>query len=113
MSGEYYAPTLSAAAASEIDGFSYLQDDAFKVGGEVRSKVVEATVVMGGSSSGKSWAQQTEECYQLQQALALRVSSDATCADHPNFLDPLPDESNLRSSSSNSAEAVSHRFWVG
>nr|KYP73796.1 Serine/threonine-protein kinase CTR1 [Cajanus cajan] len=61
-------------------------------------------------SSGKSWAQQTEESYQLQLALALRLSSDATCADDPNFLDPVPDDSSMRLSSS--AEAVSHRFWV-
>lgn len=59
-----------------------------------------------GQASFKSWAKQTEESYQLQQALALRLSSQAACADDPNFLDL---ES---SSSSNSAEAVSHRFWV-
>ncbi|KAI9122231.1 hypothetical protein K1719_006920 [Acacia pycnantha] len=118
LSGEYYAPTLSTAAANEIDTFGYMHDDGFKVGGgagfggELRNKLVETTVMMGGSSSGKSWAQQTEESYQLQQALALRLSSEATCADDPNFLDPLPHESTFRSSSSNSAEAVSHRFWV-
>lgn len=59
-----------------------------------------------GQASFKSWAKQTEESYQLQQALALRLSSQAACADDPNFLDL---ES---SSSSSSAEAVSHRFWV-
>lgn len=116
LSGEYYAPTLSASAANEIDAFGYLHDDVFKIGGggEFRSKGVDGGGGggTGGSSSGKSWAQQTEESYQLQLALALRLSSDATCADDPNFLDPMPDESAIRSGLSNSAEAVSHRFWV-
>ncbi|KAL0336979.1 UNVERIFIED_CONTAM: Serine/threonine-protein kinase CTR1 [Sesamum calycinum] len=66
-----------------------------------------ADVLGGGSSSSKSWAQQTEESYQLQLALALRLSSEATCADGPNFLDPVHNES----ASLGSAEAISHRFW--
>ncbi|XP_031381315.1 serine/threonine-protein kinase CTR1-like isoform X2 [Punica granatum] len=110
-SGEYYAPTLSTAAGNEIDTtFGYGHDDVYRIGGgEMRLKSAEAA---GGSSSGKSWAQQTEESYQLQLALALRLSSEATCADDPNFLDPVPDESALRSSScSSSSEAMSHRFW--
>lgn len=112
LSGEYYLPMLSNAAASEIDVFSYVNEDGFRVsgGGDGRGKEVGPTG--GGSSYGKSWAQQTEESYQLQLALALRLSSEATCADDPNFLDPVPDESALRSASSSSAEAVSHRFWV-
>ncbi|KAK9921163.1 hypothetical protein M0R45_029686 [Rubus argutus] len=114
LSGEYYAPTLSTAAANEMDGFGYINDDGFKTGGggEFRGKGMDGTPcgVDGCSSSGKSWAQQTEESYQLQLALALRLSSEATCADDPNFLDPVPDESAPRSSGS--ADAVSHRFWV-
>ncbi|GAV85435.1 Pkinase_Tyr domain-containing protein/EDR1 domain-containing protein [Cephalotus follicularis] len=110
FSGEYYVPTLSNAAASEIDGFGcgcYGMEDGFKVGGK------EVGLAGGPSSSGKSWAQQTEESYQLQLALALRLSSEATCADDPNFLDPVPDEASSRSSSgSSSSESVSHRFWV-
>ncbi|KAK7284919.1 hypothetical protein RJT34_19673 [Clitoria ternatea] len=108
LSCEFYAPTLSTVAANEIDAFGY--EDGFKFG--VRGKFPGTAVVRIGGSSGKSWAQQTEESYQLQLALALRVSSEATCADDSNFLDPMPDESALRSSSSWSAEAVSHRFWV-
>ncbi|XP_050380367.1 serine/threonine-protein kinase CTR1 [Argentina anserina] len=111
LSGEYYAPTLSTTAANEIDGFGYADGGG---GGEFRGKVgMDGAVVgpTGGSSSGKSWAQQTEESYQLQLALALRLSSEATCADDPNFLDPVPDESSSTRSSS-SADAVSHRFWV-
>lgn len=119
ISGEYYAPTLSTTTANEIDGFGYLHDDLFKLngggggGGDLRAKGLDGTVGAGGSSSGKSWAQQTEESYHLQLALALRVSSDATCADDPNFLDPLPDESASRTSVFSSSESVSHRFWVG
>lgn len=116
LSGDCYAPTLSTAAANEIDAFGgYGHDDGFKFGGgggEVRAKFSESAAVRAGGSWGKSWAQQTEESYQLQLALALRLSSEATCADDPNFLDPVPDESALRSSSLRSVEAVSHRFWV-
>ncbi|KAF7818741.1 serine/threonine-protein kinase CTR1 [Senna tora] len=118
LSGEYYAPTLSTATTNEIDAFGYVHEDGLRIGGgagvgsELRTKLTESALRTGGSSSGKSWAQQTEESYQLQLALALRLSSEATCADDPNFLDPVPDESALRSSSSSSPELVSHRFWV-
>nr|ATY38750.1 CTR1-like protein kinase transcript variant 3 [Solanum lycopersicum] len=66
-----------------------------------------------GGSLSKSWAQQTEESYQLQLTLALRISTEATCADDPNLLDYVPDESvSHASASSASVEAMSHRFWV-
>ncbi|XP_075512982.1 serine/threonine-protein kinase CTR1-like isoform X1 [Primulina tabacum] len=106
ISGDYYVPSLSnpeVTSGSLNDG-----------GGEFWVKAVELSGGGGGeSSSSKSWAQQTEESYQLQLVLALRLSSEATCADDPNFLDPTPDESTSRASSfSASAEAISHRFWV-
>ncbi|CAN8237363.1 unnamed protein product [Cochlearia groenlandica] len=113
FSGDYYMPTLSESA-NEIEPIGFPQDDGFRIGfsggggGDLR---LHAADLAGGSSSAKSWAQQTEESYQLQLALALRLSSEATCADDPNFLDPVPDESALRTSPS-SAETVSHRFWV-
>ncbi|KAK9168421.1 hypothetical protein Syun_000561 [Stephania yunnanensis] len=70
---------------------------------------------IGGSATDsievKSWAQQTEETYQLQLALALRLSAEANCADDPNFLDAVPDESAIRDSPA-APEALSHRFWV-
>ncbi|KAL6601535.1 hypothetical protein ACP70R_044755 [Stipagrostis hirtigluma subsp. patula] len=75
----------------------------------------------GGSSSCKSWAQQAEETYQLQLALALRLCADAACAADPGFLDPGDSGSGRGSGSGRafplaqptpSAEAVSHRFWV-
>ncbi|KAK7244970.1 hypothetical protein RIF29_39799 [Crotalaria pallida] len=117
LSGECYAPMQSTVAGNEVNGFGYVHEDGFKFsggGGDVRARVAENVVARSGGSLGKSWAQQTEESYQLQLALALRLSSEATCADDPNFLDPVPDESALRSSSlANSGEVVSHRFWVG
>ncbi|MCD9561335.1 copper transport protein ctr1 [Datura stramonium] len=66
-----------------------------------------------GGSLSKSWAQQTEESYQLQLTLALRLSTEATCADDPNLLDHVPHESvSPASASSASVKAMSHRFWV-
>ncbi|GKV37559.1 hypothetical protein SLEP1_g45579 [Rubroshorea leprosula] len=108
LSGDYYAPTLSVGAGSEIDALGYGKDDSSRFG-EPR---LPAADDLGGSASGKSWAQQTEESYQLQLALALRLSLEATCADDPNFLDPVPDESAMRTASLGSVETVSHRFWV-
>ncbi|XP_042042345.1 serine/threonine-protein kinase CTR1-like isoform X1 [Salvia splendens] len=99
ISGDYYPPSLSNPEGV----FSHFSDG----GSDLRVKAAEAS---GRSSSRKSWAQQTEESYQLQLALALRLSSEATCADDPNLLDPAPDESAYRPSSS--ADAISHRFWV-
>ncbi|KAK9755482.1 hypothetical protein RND81_01G028700 [Saponaria officinalis] len=91
LSGDYYVPSMSVPRIEGGGG-----------GGDG-----------GGSMSSKSWAQQTEESYQLQLALALRLSSEAACADDPNFLDPMPeDSSSSRLSSSGTAESVSHRFWV-
>ncbi|KAL6634241.1 hypothetical protein ACP70R_026912 [Stipagrostis hirtigluma subsp. patula] len=67
----------------------------------------------GSSSASRSWAQQAEEAYHLQLALALRLCSEASSAADPNFLD---------SSSSAAADhhhhhiaspqSLSHRFWV-
>jgi serine/threonine-protein kinase CTR1 len=73
----------------------------------------------GGSSPCKSWAQQAEETYQLQLALALRLCADAACAADPGFLDP-GDAGSGRGSGrafplaqpAPSAESLSHRFWV-
>ncbi|XP_047337004.1 serine/threonine-protein kinase CTR1 [Impatiens glandulifera] len=112
ISGEGYMPS---AAASDPDFYSHVQDDSFKVsaggGSEFISKSSETR--LGGSSSSRTWAQQTEESYQLQLALALRLSSEASCADDPNFLDPVSDEFESRSFTlSGSLELISHRFWV-
>lgn len=104
ISGDYYLPSLSNPEV----GLSHLSDG----GSDLRVKAAEGSDRGGGSSSlSKSWAQQTEESYQLQLALALRLSSEATCADDPNFLYPVPDETSTLSSPV-SAQAISHRFWV-
>ncbi|KAD3337540.1 hypothetical protein E3N88_33060 [Mikania micrantha] len=89
LSGDYFDPSLSAAMTGGDDGF----------GG-------------GGYSELKSWAKQTEEGYQLQLALALRLSSEAACADDPYLLDHVTDGSSTSRSSVSSAEALSHRFWA-
>ncbi|KAH9621091.1 hypothetical protein KSS87_014533 [Heliosperma pusillum] len=86
ISGDYYVPSISFTA-----------NDFDRDGGGG-----------GGGGLSKSWAQQTEESYQLQLALALRLSTQAASADDPNVLNPLPEDL----SSSQSAESVSHRFWV-
>lgn len=65
------------------------------------------SVNWNGTPSFKSWAQQTQENYQLQLALALRLSSQASLTDDPDFLSFSPGER-----ANDSAEAVSHRFWV-
>ncbi|KAI3724089.1 hypothetical protein L2E82_35854 [Cichorium intybus] len=118
ISGDYLLPSLSAAvnsAGGDPDAYAHLPDGG---GGEaLRLKSSEATGGGGGgggSYSSKSWAQQTEESYQLQLALALRLSSEAMCADDPNLLDPVTEESagSRSSGSSTSAEALSHRFWA-
>lgn len=120
LSGEYYLPTLSGAAAGESELYGPAFDGAggfFRGGGgesgdgRINLVVPDSGGPAGGSSSSKSWAQQTEESYQLQLALALRLSSEATCADDPNFLSPRPDDSMLGPPVP-SAESVSHRFWV-
>ncbi|KAL3623380.1 copper transport protein ctr1 [Castilleja foliolosa] len=100
ISEDYYVPSLSNAEVGYLSGGGgELMVKAFGTGDE-------------SSSSFKSWAQQTEESYQLQLALALRLSSEATCADDPNSLDQVPNESAGHASSPAFTEAISHRFWV-
>ncbi|KAF3625930.1 Serine/threonine-protein kinase CTR1 [Capsicum annuum] len=82
ISGEYYIPSFGHLNANSGGG--------------------------GGGSLSKSWAQQTEESYQLQLTLALRISSEATCADDSSLLDHVVDQSVSRAF----VEAKSHRFWV-
>lgn len=105
ISGDYHVSSLSNPEVA----FTHPSDG----GAEFRGKTGEVSAGARGSSYSKSWAQQTEESYQLQLALALRLSAEATCADDPNFLDPVPDESSSAASTmSCSPEAISHRFWV-
>ncbi|KAJ0972693.1 hypothetical protein J5N97_020652 [Dioscorea zingiberensis] len=103
LSGDYYLPATLSMAAMDPDGFGPSPS-----GGDVRMK--EGAEGIGPTASpSKSWAQQAEETYQLQLALALRLCSEATCASDPNFLDP---GDQMLPSDRASAEALSHRFWV-
>ncbi|KAJ8765898.1 hypothetical protein K2173_020414 [Erythroxylum novogranatense] len=62
--------------------------------------------------SFKSWAQQMEESYQLQLALALRLSSRAASTNDPHVLDFDSDGQRKFASSFDSPEALIYRFWV-
>ncbi|XP_024983898.1 serine/threonine-protein kinase CTR1 isoform X2 [Cynara cardunculus var. scolymus] len=118
LSDDYFIPSSFAATSSggggDDDAYVHLSD-----GGDgqplLRLELTEAGDGDGWYSSLKSWAQQAEEGYKLQLALALRLTSEATCTDDPNLLDPVLDETaTSRSSmaSASSAEDLSRRFWV-
>ncbi|CAA7397100.1 unnamed protein product [Spirodela intermedia] len=97
LSGDYYLPTITVPAA-DLDAAHYNPVGGLAV--ESSAKALSLT---------KSWAQQAEEAYQLQLAVALRLCTEATCADDPRFLDP--GESALPQNPA-SAVSISHRFWV-
>ncbi|XP_064946173.1 serine/threonine-protein kinase CTR1 isoform X2 [Musa acuminata AAA Group] len=106
--GDFYVPATISSATVDADALSRMTAPTSAGGGEGRTKdgaVAEAS----SSSSAKSWAQQAEETYQLQLALALRLCSEAACADDPNFLDAL-DQTVLPERVS--PTTISHRFWV-
>jgi serine/threonine-protein kinase CTR1 len=67
-------------------------------------------------SSSKSWAQQAEEAYHLQLALALRLCSEASSAADPNFLDSSSStaaaDHHHHLQHTASPQSLSHRFWV-
>ena len=81
LSGDYYLP--SAAADFEIS---------------------RSSPALKTASPTKSWAQQAEEAYQLQLAVALRLCTEATCTHDSSFLDPQQTPA--------STDSISHRFWV-
>nr|XP_043611427.1 serine/threonine-protein kinase CTR1 [Erigeron canadensis] len=93
-------------------------DDQSSYSGDNNSYVhyMSDDVVNNGEYYGclKSWAKQTEESYQLQLALALRLSLEASCSDDPNLLDHVTDDDqNLKLRVvGESAESLSHRFWA-
>ncbi|KAJ9559170.1 hypothetical protein OSB04_013784 [Centaurea solstitialis] len=114
--GEYLIPSSFAPTSSG----SGVGDDGGGGGdGDGRMVRLELMTEVGGDGGGggwcsslKSWAQQTEEGYKLQLALALRLTSEATCTDDPNLLDPVVNESATLRSSMASAEDLSRRFWI-
>ncbi|KAK8970864.1 Serine/threonine-protein kinase CTR1 [Platanthera guangdongensis] len=98
LSGDYYLPTMLSSAFSSAEASC-----------DVEGKAKEGDEAIVTSSSSKSWAQQAEEAYQLQLALALRLCSEASSANDPNYLNPgdqmVPAEGAL-------PQSMSHRFWV-
>lgn len=104
--GDYYMPTTISSVTPTID----IAAAAAAGGGDRRGS--------GAASSGsaKSWAQQAEETYQMQLALALRLCSDAACANDPNFLEAGEQITGggamAAVTASAGAEAMSYRFWV-
>ncbi|KAJ0736046.1 putative protein kinase TKL-CTR1-DRK-2 family [Helianthus annuus] len=119
-SGSSYAESSFSAAMSGGDhggdcgGYVQLTDgggDGFS-GGDDGFSGGDDGFSGGVYKSLKSWAQQTEEGYQLQLALALRLSSEASYGDDPDLLEPVVDESVRARSSVCSAEALARRFWA-
>ncbi|PWA70673.1 protein kinase [Artemisia annua] len=86
LSGDYFAPSVSSGGGGYGDG---------------------------GEGELKSWAKQTEEGYQLQLALALRLSLEANTSVDDFSVNCVHDEMvRVSVSGSGSAEALSHRFWA-
>ncbi|XP_074558843.1 serine/threonine-protein kinase CTR1-like isoform X2 [Curcuma longa] len=103
LPGDYYLPAAISSSNVDAEGFSRL------AGGEGRGQAQDGAAAGLSSSLAKSWAQQAEETYQLQLALALRLCSEAASAEDPNFLDAadqmvLPERA--------APASLSHRFWV-
>ncbi|GAB2229600.1 hypothetical protein Drorol1_Dr00013847 [Drosera rotundifolia] len=107
----------------QSSGGSSFADSSLSGGNDYYAPSITSAPIIGGGGGvggggggegevgeGKSWAQQTEESYQLQLALALRLSAEAACADDPNFLDPVEPGGTARAGGD--SEAVAHRFWV-
>lgn len=106
--GDYYMPATLSSATPTVDIAAAAAAAATAAGGERRGSSATA------SGSAKSWAQQAEETYQMQLALALRLCSDAACANDPNFME-AGDQSGggvVAAAAGPGAEAISHRFWV-
>jgi serine/threonine-protein kinase CTR1 len=95
----------SSVGGDDLEGSSTVSTLA---AAEYRDKVSDADRPLGSNSS-KSWAQQAEEAYHLQLALALRLCSEASSATDPNFLES---SSTDRLQHIASPQSLSHRFWV-
>ncbi|KAM0866057.1 hypothetical protein ACQ4PT_042855 [Festuca glaucescens] len=98
----------SSVGGDDADGFSSVSTVA---NAEYKGNNTGAADRPPDSSSGKSWAQQAEEAYQLQLALALRLCSDAASAADPNFLDSSSAPEHHHHTAT-SPQSLSHRFWV-
>uniref|UniRef100_A0A0E0GFR3 non-specific serine/threonine protein kinase n=1 Tax=Oryza nivara TaxID=4536 RepID=A0A0E0GFR3_ORYNI len=113
-------PDDAAVLQRQSSGSSYGAGSSLSASSDFPFHLPSAAAPAAGAPGGspcKSWAQQAEETYQLQLALALRLCADAASAADPAFLDPghsatatagpfpLPPPTP-------SADSLSHRFWV-
>eukprot|EP00249_Psilotum_nudum_P023813 c28991_g1_i1 orf=309-3122(-) len=98
------SPTLSLSA-SDSTLFSLLREDGCKREGNKGSRQDDG--------SAQSWAQHTEQTYNLQLALALRVMAAAELTEEP-FLSSNRKDFGIDSysASQSSVEATALRFWV-
>ncbi|KAL5206028.1 hypothetical protein ABZP36_034237 [Zizania latifolia] len=109
-------PDDDAVLQRQSSGSSYGAGSSLSASSEYPFHLPAAVAGAGGSPC-KSWAQQAEETYQLQLALALRLCADAACSADPGFLDPGGSGSGSGRAFplpplTPSAESLSHRFWV-
>ncbi|XP_057829880.2 serine/threonine-protein kinase CTR1 [Cryptomeria japonica] len=110
LSGDFPLPTLSppmSLNASDSAFINALYEEGCKyddprIGGKY------------SNGSAKSWAQQTEESYNLQLTLALRLTAEASLTDELHFLvnDFQGAPNNTSIDSVKTSEGASHRFWV-
>jgi serine/threonine-protein kinase CTR1 len=118
------APAAAVLQRQSSGGSSYGPGSSLSASSDYPFNHLPPAGTAGGTPSPcKSWAQQAEETYQLQLALALRLCADAACAADPGFLDPGGDGKMMGGGSGSgrafplappmpTAEALSHRFWV-
>jgi serine/threonine-protein kinase CTR1 len=98
-----------SSAGDDGDGFSSVSTLATAdKGGDPADRPAGSS----GGGGSKSWAQQAEEAYQLQLALALRLCSEASTAPDPNFLDSAVAAADDHHRDAPSPQSLSHRFWV-
>eukprot|EP01018_Ginkgo_biloba_P001230 Gb_26546 [translate_table: standard] len=107
-SSEFPLPTFSPSVslnASDSAFFNALYDEGWRH---------DERRLSNSDDSSKNWAQQTEESYNLQLALALRLTAEASTTEELHLLDSHFKETNVGSGSSTwkSVEGVAHRFWV-
>eukprot|EP01018_Ginkgo_biloba_P040140 Gb_11687 [translate_table: standard] len=110
LSGDFPLPILSPTVslnASDSAFFNALYDEGCKYDDTRLNKQTEG--------SGKNWAQETEESYNLQLSFALRLTAEASLTEDLHFLgEDFQKTPNVSSTGSAriSVEVVSHHFWM-
>uniref|UniRef100_A0A0E0B6R6 non-specific serine/threonine protein kinase n=1 Tax=Oryza glumipatula TaxID=40148 RepID=A0A0E0B6R6_9ORYZ len=115
-------PDDAAVLQRQSSGSSYGAGSSLSASSDFPFHLPSAAAPAAGAPGGspcKSWAQQAEETYQLQLALALRLCADAASAADPAFLDPGHSATATATAGpfplpppTPSADSLSHRFWV-